>query len=282
MRLRFFRKMISLLFLCFYSTQTFVHCPNIFYEPQPYPFFADGRIIEPKEQAKPKGESCMEVWKAAGKDLTLFPSARDNAPLVLLHTCGDEGESVERQVRAMTDADHAFAAIGGLRWEDEMSPWECPPIFRGEPPFTGGADAYLALLTQEILPGILSRLSAAPAYLALAGYSLAGLFAVYASYRTDLFSRIASASGSFWFPGFPEFAANHEPERTPDRVYFSLGDQEAKSRNRILRTVEDHTRALRERLERAGAKTVFARNPGNHFRDAPKRMAKGIAWILSA
>ena len=163
-----------------------------------------------------------------------------------------------------------------------MSPWECPPIFRGEPPFTGGADAYLALLTQEILPGILSRLSAAPAYLALAGYSLAGLFAVYASYRTDLFSRIASASGSFWFPGFPEFAANHEPERTPDRVYFSLGDQEAKSRNRILRTVEDHTRALRERLERAGAKTVFARNPGNHFRDAPKRMAKGIAWILSA
>ena len=182
----------------------------------------------------------------------------------------------------MTDADFSFAAVGGLRWDDEMSPWESPPLFKGDTPCTGGADAYLATLTGEILPEILSRLPAAPSFLSLAGYSLAGLFAVYATYRTNLFSRIASASGSFWFPGFMDFARKHEPIKSPERVYFSLGDKEAKTRNKILRTVEDNTRALYARYENAGVNTVFELNPGNHFQDAPERMAKGIAWILGA
>lgn len=223
-----------------------------------------------------------DVWNAAGKTVTLFPSEKGNAPLVLLHTVQGEGEDVYRKARSMTGADFSFAAVGGLRWDDEMSPWESPPLFKGDTPCTGGADAYLATLTGEILPEILSRLSAAPSFLALAGYSLAGLFAVYATYRTDRFSRIASASGSFWFPGFLDFAREHEPTRRPERVYFSLGDKEAKTRNKILRTVEDNTRALYARYENAGVNTVFELNPGNHFQDAPERMAKGIAWILRA
>lgn len=223
-----------------------------------------------------------DVWNAAGKTVTLFPSEKENAPLVLLHTVQGEGEDVYRKARGMTGADFSFAAVGGLRWDDEMSPWESPPLFKGDTPCTGGADAYLATLTGNILPEILSRLSAAPSFLALAGYSLAGLFAVYATYRTDRFSRIASASGSFWFPGFMDFTREHAPKRRPERVYFSLGDKEAKTRNKILRTVEDNTRALYARYEDAGVNIVFELNPGNHFQDAPERMAKGIAWILGA
>ena len=222
----------------------------------------------------------MEAWNVAGKSVLLFPSAQKSAPLVLLHTFEDEGESVWRAARSLTGADFSVAAVGGLRWEDEMSPWECPPLFKGDTPCTGGADAYLEQLTGNILPEILRRLPAAPAYLALAGYSLAGLFAVYAAYRTDRFSRIASASGSFWFPGFLDFAEKNAPVKQPERVYFSLGDKEAKTRNKILRTVEENTRALKKRYESAGIKTVFELNPGNHFQDAPERMAKGIAWIL--
>lgn len=224
----------------------------------------------------------MKDWNIAGKNVTLFSAMTETAPLVVLHTFEDEGERICKTARGMTGAVFSLAAIGGLRWDDEMSPWESPPLFKGDTPCTGGADAYLKVLTGEILPTILSRLPAAPAYLALAGYSLAGLFAVYASYRTDKFSRIASASGSFWFPRFWEFAQEHEPMKQPERVYFSLGDEEAKTRNKLLRTVEDNTRALYERYESAGVKTVFELNPGNHFKDAPERMAKGIAWILEA
>ena len=216
----------------------------------------------------------MEAWNVAGKSVSLFPSAQKNAPLVLLHTFEDEGESVCRAARGMTGSDFSFAAVGNLRWADEMSPRECPPLFKGDTPCTGGADAYLAILTGEILPEILSRLPAAPAYLALAGYSLAGLFAVYATYRTDVFSRIASASGSFWFPGFLAFAEKNEPTKPPEHVYFSLGDKEAKTRNQTLRTVEENTRALYEQYGRAGVQTIFEMNPGNHFQNAPERMAK--------
>jgi hypothetical protein len=46
--------------------------------------------------------------------------------------------------------------------------------------------------------------------------------------------------------------------------------------------VENNTRTLEERFERAGAKTVFELNPGNHFQNATERMAKGIAWIIGA
>ncbi|MBQ9377105.1 MAG: hypothetical protein IJU05_04820, partial [Schwartzia sp.] len=211
---------------------------------------------------------------------TLFPAQAENAPLVLLHTVEGEGESVYRAARERTGADFSLAAVGGLRWDNEMSPWACPPLFKGDTPCTGGADAYLATLEDEILPSALARLSAAPAYLALAGYSLAGLFAVYATYRTSLFSRVASASGSFWFPGFLDFARAHQPIRPPARVYFSLGDKEAKARNKTLRTVEENTRALKAHYEAAGIETIFELNPGNHFKDAPQRMAKGIAWIL--
>ena len=44
--------------------------------------------------------------------------------------------------------------------------------------------------------------------------------------------------------------------------------------------LEENTRALKERYEKAGVETVFELNPGNHFRDAEARMARGIVWML--
>ena len=56
---------------------------------------------------------------------------------------------------------------------------------------------------EALLPG-------APAWRGLAGYSLAGLFALYALYQTDVFARAASMSGSFWFEGIMEYVCSHE------------------------------------------------------------------------
>ena len=221
-----------------------------------------------------------QLIETAGKPVRLFPSAREGAPLVVLHTVQDEGESVWRAVRSITGTAFTLAAIGGLRWNDEMSPWPSPPIFKGDAPCTGGANAYLGTLTETIVPGILERLPGKPACLALAGYSLAGLFAVYALYRTGMFSRVASASGSFWYPDFLAFAQTHAMAKPPECAYFSLGDKEAKTRNRILQTVEENTRALHQLYSQAGITTRFEMNPGNHFQNAPERMAKGIAWVL--
>ena len=76
-----------------------------------------------------------------------------------------------------------------------------------------------------------------------------------------------------------EFCAAHALPRIPERVYFSLGDRESRTRDPLLRRTEDDTRALCEALRKQGVESVFERNPGGHFQDAEKRLARGLAWI---
>lgn len=58
-----------------------------------------------------------------------------------------------------------------------MTPWYMGPISKHDTPCTGGADDYLKLLLDEIMPEAEALLPGAPAWRGLAGYSLAGLFA---------------------------------------------------------------------------------------------------------
>ena len=101
------------------------------------------------------------------------------------------------------------------------------------------------------------RLSHSSGVAGIAGYSLAGLFALYAIYRTDVFSRVGCMSGPLWFPGFKEYIFSHEPKKPPDCIYFSLGDKEAKTRNPVLKTVQENTETIRA-FTRAKASTRYS------------------------
>ena len=83
-----------------------------------------------------------------------------------------------------------------------------------------------------------------------------------------------------WFPDFIEYTEKNDFAGKPDKVYFSLGDKEARTRNNLLKTVQDKTDEIYEHYKISGIDTVFKLNPGNHFKDADIRLAKGIAWIL--
>ena len=48
----------------------------------------------------------------------------------------------------------------------------------------------------------------------------------------------------------------------------------------LLSTVEDKTGKVYDQYKNKGIETTFEMNPGNHFKDADLRLAKGIAWIL--
>ena len=137
------------------------------------------------------------------KDITIFKSTSPTAPLVILNTVQNEGKQVYDAAVSMTDMDFSLAAIENIDWNRAMTPWPARAVMRRGEDFAGEADAYLQELTGIILPDILAKIPAKPEYIALAGYSLGGLFAVYALYRTDLFARAASTSGSFWYPDFP-------------------------------------------------------------------------------
>ncbi|MCR5176794.1 MAG: hypothetical protein K6C05_08060 [Anaerovibrio sp.] len=221
-----------------------------------------------------------KVEFSAGGKPVLFYGQERRAPLVILHTVQGEGEKVYQVLSEMTQAEFSFAAIDGLNWDDEMSPWPIPPLSKNDTPCTGGADAYLDKLEDEILPGILKYLPHKPSYIALTGYSLAGLFALYAAYRADAFSRLACVSGSFWYPDFIQYVEGHIMCRKPDKLYFSLGDKESRTRNKVLKPVEDNSRYLADYYSRQGIETIFELNEGNHFYHGAERMARGIAWIL--
>ena len=215
-----------------------------------------------------------------GKHVYLYGDRFEAAPLVITNTFQGNGSSVYSALHSMTDKKVNLAVISDINWDDEMSPWECPPLSKNDSPCTGGADKYIKKLTDSIIPAIKKEFAAEPEYIAIAGYSLAGLFAIYSLYKTDIFSRAVSASGSMWFPDFVEYTNKNDFVRKPDRVYFSLGDKEARTRNSLLSTVEDKTKETYEHYKNIGIDTVFELNPGNHFKDADIRLAKGIAWIL--
>ncbi len=215
-----------------------------------------------------------------GKNIYIYGEKTKSVPLVIVNTFAGDGSSIYDALKSMTDKDFCLAVIGDIVWNDEMTPWECPPLYKNDDPCTGGADTYLKKLTEKIIPAIKGELCQEPEYIAIAGYSLGGLMAVYSLFGTDIFKRAASVSGSMWFPDFSSFVKENELKSGIDRIYFSIGDKESKTRNKLLSTVEEKTIEIEKCFSEKGIETLFEKNPGNHFKDADIRMAKGIEWIL--
>ncbi len=216
-----------------------------------------------------------------GKEATLYPAKGLDRPLVILNSYSGDGSSVIAGIREIReDVDINLLNIGNLEWFHDMTPWPSPPTSKHDVPGTGGADAYITLLTTKIIPEAKRRVNGTPVHTCIAGYSLAGLFALYVAYQCDEFDLVASMSGSFWYPGFRDHVLSHSMRKNPERVYISLGDAEARTRNPVLKTVQENTEAIVTHLEGHGMDITYELNPGNHFRDADARIAKGILAVL--
>lgn len=168
----------------------------------------------------------------------------------------------------------ALAVISGVDWNWELSPWSTPKTFRGGADFGGQGPALLDVLTHQIIPFTEAKLGYVPKFRGIAGYSLAGLFALWSVYQTDLFDRATSISGSLWFDRFLEFMKANTPK--VKFIYLSLGDKEKAARNPRLAAVEDCTIQAAELLSAQGIPITFEMNCGGHFQDVPARIARGI------
>lgn len=228
---------------------------------------------EPYHLDRKRVISDMLHFKIGSKTASIFPSLKTTAPIIYLNTFSDEGQKVYEASQAAGCPPFTLVAISDLDWNHDMVPWDSPPAFKNAEPCTGGADDYLRLLIDEIIPTAEKEIDGVPRWRGVAGYSLAGLFSLYAIYRTDLFSRVGSMSGSLWFPGMKEYILSHEPKRRPNHIYFSLGDKESKTRNPILRNVRQNTEEIQASYQGKGIDTVFQLNPGNHYDHAAERTA---------
>ena len=204
-----------------------------------------------------------------------------DAKIVLLQIIGEHElpfiEDELSHIKAVTQStDFLFITVQVDSWNDDLSPWPAAPIF-GEAAFAGNAENLLARIKNEVIVPLSSVSPDIKIF--TGGYSLAGLFVLWTGYQTNLFEGIAAVSPSVWFPGFVDFV--HNNKILTNRVYLSLGDKEAKTRNQILAQVANDIRDVYRSLEDNKLSCILAWNQGNHFKEPALRMAKGFAWLMS-
>ena len=168
-------------------------------------------------------------------------------------------------------------------WDAAYSPW---PASIGDRHFDGQASDYFYQLQTEVLPQ-LKKLYSLPDHclLSFAGYSLAGLTALYAMLHTTTFRCCASISGSLWYPGWTDYLENHICTiDSESHVYLSLGKAEVKTRSALMqsnKTCSEYTESLLK--NRLGESSVlFEWNNGNHFFEIPQRITKALIWLLNS
>ena len=204
-----------------------------------------------------------------------------NAEYLLLQMTGEhelQGIDHEVPVIAQSSWNFLFAAVPVESWNDELSPWEAPAAW-GKQGFGGNAADTLRFLTEQVIPTLKQQFRLPKnVKIILGGYSLAGLFALWASTQTALVSGVAAASPSVWFPGWMEFERQRSIQA--QRIYLSLGDREERTRNATMAAVGDNIRTLHSRLIEHGADCTLEWNCGGHFKEADLRTAKAFRWVM--
>ena len=203
------------------------------------------------------------------------------APLIILLNFDKAGEEIASLVKD-NGREFNLIEVTGLRWQDELSPWRHLPVFHGDPGYRGEGFAFLRTLAYVMVPEAAHQFGLNPSSIAIAGYSLAGMFALYAGSRSEAFDALLSVSGSLWFEGFVDFVKEQGIAKKVRYVYLSLGENEPRTKNKVLSTVGTKTEELRDYYLSQGVKTDFVWNEGGHFSDENKRIASAIIAYLNA
>ena len=220
------------------------------------------------EQLTIGGRKCRLYGADNPEFILVQPSARhENATL----------ESEVQQIAALSKAPFVLSAIELEDWVVDLMPWPDGNISRDPEAGKHGRDT-LGYILMDLVPELKGRYGTLPVI--LGGYSLGGLFAIWASMQSGCFKAVAAASPSVWIHDWIPFARRHAP--MAGCVYLSLGDKEEHVKNQAIARVGDNLRAqyglLREQL--GPERCTLVREDGNHFTDNDGRTARAFAWCM--
>ncbi len=196
-----------------------------------------------------------------------------NEPSIPIGAC----QITEALEQINSNLEYTFVEILINDWDNNLSPWHEKTNNRE---FNGNALQTLNWITEKIIPYINSCYNA-PEEIYLTGYSLSGLFALWAIYNTDIFDGAVCCSGSLWFPHWDEFILKNRIKKK-SLVYLSLGGKEERTKNPLMASVGINTRNQHSILKKESLikSVILEMNPGGHFADTAMRVAKGINWII--
>lgn len=231
----------------------------------------------------------IEKINACGRQLILYrPPTGGRLPTAYLNDGEMAGEMLgeltgylEGELIAGRCRPFMLAAIPSPDCDAEYTPWPAPAAFHSGPDYTGQAAGYLQMLEREIKPLLDSRYPTLPGPedTALCGYSLGGLCALYAAYAGKAFGRIASVSGSLWYPGWEAFARDNPPAHALQALWLSLGKKEARARPPFSQS-KKAVLASAGRLSPFAQRSTLVWHEGGHFRDVAGRIAEALCWLF--
>lgn len=235
------------------------------------------------------GRQC-HIFIRGGGDPVIFWGIQPGA--------GERAGQTAGIVEAETRQDFSIAAFEAGDWNRDFSPWPQEGAREGEC-FPGGGKDTLLWLTRSYLPHMEALAGGRISGWYIGGYSLAGLFALWTFCEDRRFLGAASVSGSLWYPGWLDclragtasketgkaLAPEEKPRSTDFEkrvVYLSLGRREEKTRNLRMASVGENTRMTLRLLQEDTfiEKAVLEWNPGGHFTEPERRMARALTWLL--
>lgn len=202
--------------------------------------------------------------------LLIQPSAR--------HETKNDG--INREVKVLaTTATKGFAIVffDTVEWAKALMPWQDEAVSRNEE-VGRYASNTLEYIIESLIPWLHERFGKLPCI--IGGYSLGGLFALWAARQSAAFCAVAAASPSLWIKGWADFADNRS--LNAQLAYVSLGDREEHCRNQRMARIGDCVR--HEHLTLANqigsSATTLEWNSGGHFGEEAERTAKAFAWCI--
>ena len=214
------------------------------------------------------GRLCRLFGSESPDCLLVQPSARHETGIL---------EEEAAQLSALTGRSFLLVTIELEDWTLDLMPWPDGNISR-DPEAGKHGQETLEYILQGLLPELEQKYGQLP--VVFGGYSLGGLFALWAAGRTDRFRAVAAASPSVWIHGWLPFAKKNVP--LADHIYLSLGDREEHVKNQAIARVGDNLRAYYELLQKqlGPDRCTLVWEEGNHFADNAGRLARAFAWCL--
>lgn len=202
--------------------------------------------------------------------LLIQPSAR--------HETKNDG--INREVKALAaNATKGFAIVffDTVEWAKALMPWHDEAVSRDEEVGMHAQDT-LIYIEESLVPWMHERFGKLPCI--IGGYSLGGLFALWAARQSTAFDAVAAASPSLWIKGWADFADSHS--LNAQLAYVSLGDREEHCRNQRMARIGDCVRHEHMTLttQLGTSATTLEWNSGGHFGNEAERTAKAFAWCI--
>lgn len=207
---------------------------------------------------------------------TFVGSKGPAAPLIYVIDSPDHPFDLEPLSDALSST---LVSVSISNWNDALTPWPAPGLYREEAPFGGRAAETLDDLCSHVMPDIERQEGLSPRARAICGYSLGGLFSLYAFTHSTAFCACGCLSGSVWYEGWVDHLQGLDLQLDGRFAFLSLGSKEKRGAQPIMRTVQENMEACAQILSDHGCEVHYEVTPGNHFQHVDERISKGLSAL---